>query len=121
MAFDRKVIYAAILFGFYTFVIVFSMRINLLDLVVPVLAISVISYAWFLIAAFGSGMMIMDYKDLIVQVFIYSFISFAIIFVSLFLSKEGINLLRIGLLSSPVIVWIFVWTDFYFQRVKGNI
>ena len=117
----RKVIYAALLFGFYTFLIVFSMRIGLLDLVIPVLAISVISYGWFLLSVFGQGPMILDYKDLLVQIFIYSFISFAIIFTSLLVSKEGIDFLRLSLLSSPVIVWIFVWTDFYFQRIKGNL
>ena len=121
MVLGRKLGYAMILFGFYTFIIVFSLELKMFDVVVPVVFITVISYGWFLFAIMGMGPVLLDFQDLMIQVFIYSFISFSIVFSSLFLSQHGFDKLRLFLLSSPVVIWILIWIDFYFQRMKGNL
>jgi|GEM_PF-4788991 len=121
MSSSRKVLYAAMLLSFYTFVTVFSLRINFLEIFVPVILINLLSYAWFLILAARHGPLLVDYKDLIMQIFIYCFISFFIVFSSLIFLEQEFRFLRILLLESPIVIWIIIWTDFYFYKTKARV
>lgn len=109
------------LLSFYTFITVFSIRINFLDIFLPATVITILSYAWFLIMASRQGRLVIDYDDLVMQIFIYCFISFFVAFASLIFLGGDMSFVHILLLESPIVVWIVVWTDSYFHRSSGNL
>jgi hypothetical protein len=121
MLIGRKTIYAMILSGYYTFTIIFSLGANYTDVLISTLIITVMSYVWLLLSVARFGTMMFDYTDLIINIFIYSFISFSVAFSTIIFSPYAFDWIGIALLLSPVIIWVIIWTDFYFQRIKGKI
>ncbi len=121
MQINRKLAYATLLSGYYTFIIVFSLGASYTDILISTLLITVLSYIWIIRSAVHIGEIIFDYKDLVLNIFIYSFISFSIAFSILAFSPSPIDLLGIVVMLSPIILWVVIWSDFYLRRIKGLI
>ena len=117
----RMLAYALILIWYYTFITIYSIILGFLDILVSTVMVTVISYAWLLHSASKYGALFtLDYKDLCINIFVYSFISFYIAMTTLFFSGKP-DFIRFALLMSPMMVWVPIWTDFYLQRLKGKV
>lgn len=123
MNIDRKWIYASVVLSYYVFVTVFGLRTGLFVLT-STIAVGAISYAWFLFAVSRSGgAMLVDLKDLAVNVGICSFISFFVIFIDYQISVSWYgqyHILKPILGIASVVMWIGIWIDFYIQRINGR-
>ena len=119
----RKTVYAAVLIGYYTFILSFSMQMGFTDLIVSSILVGALSYGWFLLMAARFGTMVTTFTDLVVNIVIFTFIvSFVVSFafwLSIY-SNQQFTLLKLVLSLIPVVLWDAIWVDFYFQRVKGR-
>lgn len=122
MGLERKYVYATVVLGYYTFIFVFGFASNILIFTSSV-AVGAISYVFFLVSS-RYMLMLNDLKDLAVNIGIYTFISFLVIFVdwqvtlSVYKSYNAIKLL---LALPSVFIWVGIWTDYYIQRVNGRV
>jgi hypothetical protein len=117
----RELVYSVGLSGFYTFLVVFCLRLEFGVIILTSVIITLISYVWVIIAASKHGPAVVDYKDIFVNVFVFSFISFYIVFVAFIFSGTPFTPIRLIVASSPIFVWTVVWADVYFQRVKAKV
>ncbi len=118
----RKGAYAAIMIGYYTFVVFFSWRLGFKDLFTNAIVVSGVSYFSFLVIASRYSPLFMDLTDLLINVFIFSFINFLIIFTAFwiaFFSKEPFTFLKLFIAMIGVVVGDAVFTDFYLHRKRG--
>jgi hypothetical protein len=118
---NRKMAYAAILSGYYTFVIVFSFGAEYTDILLSTLIITILSYAWVVKSVSSFGEMLFDYKDLVLNIFIYSFISFSIAFTTIVFSPYKMDMIGLAVLLSPVVIWAAIWSDFYLYKAKRRL
>jgi hypothetical protein len=123
MSIARKTTYAMILTGYYTFMIIYSIGIGFIDVLVPTIVITVISVVWlFYSVRHLSNIAWLDYKSVVLNIFVYSFVNFYIAFVSLafYSGSFVVNFLRLILVVSPIPVWMLIWTDYYLRLLQGK-
>jgi accessory gene regulator protein AgrB len=121
MKLDRKFGYVLILIWYYTLITIYSIQLGFTDVLASVLITTVISYLWIIRAAYKMGAYeMMSYKDLVINVFIYTFASYYITMMTIFLSPQAFDALKIFLMIMPTCVWTFIWADFYVQKTRGG-
>ena len=122
MSLYRKGIYITIILGYYAFVITFSLKAGFNDLVLTSLIIGGISYLWFLIPASMKGDMMFDFLDLMVNIFIYTFINSFVIFIGFVLSlqyNQEFTGLKLLMALAQIFIGVGIWTDYYLDKTKG--
>jgi hypothetical protein len=118
----KKFEYLLILIWYYTFIIVYSLQIGFIDILASTFVITLVSYLWMVFTTSRMGAYaLMSYRDLVVNVFVYAFISFYIAGVTLIFSGIPVTPVRTMLLVSPITVWMIIWTDFYSLRIQGKV
>jgi|SRR3989344_1751640 len=121
MIINRKLAYGILLAYYYTFVMIYSWNLGYTDVIVSTIVITLVSYLWLVRIASKMGAYAqMNVRDLVINVFLYSFITFYIAGMALFLAGKGVDFWHAFLMITPITIWTGIWTDFYMQKLKGR-
>ncbi len=121
LEYKRVLLYIPLLSGFYTFIIVYSLLLEFGIIILISVVTGLISYIWILISLSGDRPILMDYRDLFINIFTFYFITFYIIFITIAFSGLPFNAVTVVFSTSPILIWTLIWIDFYFQRVRARI
>ena len=99
----------------------YSWILGYTDVIMAAIAITIVTYLWLIRSIAKIGVFrTFEYKDLTLAIAVYSFISFYIAGMALFLSGKPVDFIHALLMVTPITVWTFIWTDFYLQKLKGE-
>ena len=119
MEFRQKALYTILISGNYTAVIFISLGSKYFDILLTTVVLSMIGYGFLLYYIKKiSPDPILNYSDVVVNVFIYTFISFSIAFMAVIFAEVEFTIYVFGLMLLPTFIWAFVWIDMLFKNTQ---
>ena len=119
MEIGRKAFYVIILSGNYTAMIFISMTSGYADIMLTMIGISVLAYGILLYSLrLYRPQIEVGFSDVMINIFVYSFVNFSIMFMTLLSATVQFTASIFGLMMLPVIIWSMIWLDLYLSRGK---
>jgi hypothetical protein len=115
----RSFYHGMFVFLFYVIFSVIAVKTGNPNPLTASMTITILTFFWFKISVNWESLF-SGPNDVFINVIIYTIILSVVASLSIFFSKDVMNLLNISLYLSPVILWFLIWTDYFFQKMKGN-
>jgi hypothetical protein len=115
----RNFYYGVFVFLFYVAISTIAVKMQNPNPLITSIIITIMTFVWFRFSA-NWEQLFTSIKDVLLNIIIYTFIVSLIAFLSAVFSGQEITLMNTILDVSGVVLWVFIWTDYYFQRMKGR-
>jgi len=116
---QRSSYYGLFVFLFYLVLCVLCVSVGNPNPLITAIVITVLTFVWFKISTNWEKFFTSP-KDVVINIMIYSGIVSVVAFMSLVFSGDPATLVNLLLYSSPVALWVFIWTDYYFSYMRGK-
>jgi hypothetical protein len=117
---QRNFYYGLAVFLFYIILSFISVEARNPNPLTASITITILTFFWFKISV-NWEKLFSTAKDVFINVIIYTTILSVVASMSITFSRDIISLPNVVLYLSPVVLWFMIWTDYFFQRMKGKL
>jgi hypothetical protein len=117
---QRSFYHGLVVFLFYLVFSVISVGSRNPNPLIASIVITVMTFFWFRISV-NWEKFFATYNDVILNIIIYTAILSVVAFMSAAFSRDALTFDIIVLYVLPVVMWVVIWSDYFFQKMKGKL